>query len=185
MIQFYYVLPKWETVYKTVNKIPIFEREIMKVVFDVETTGLVAGFDEILQFSAIDEMGNILMNTYLKPTRKKTWPEAKRVNGISPEMVSNAPCFSDVKGEIQMIFDNASELITYNGRFDIGFLSAAGIKFMNIPSFDLMLAFAPIYGEWKKLTTCADYYGYKFNAHDSLEDVRATLYCYKKIVGLT
>ncbi len=174
--------------------IPIFEREIMKVVFDVETTGLVAGRDEILQFSAIDEMGNILMNTYIKPTIKKTWPNAQRVNGISPEMVSEAPCFSDVREEIQRIFDNASELITYNGRFDIGFLSAAGIKFKDIPSFDVMLAFAPIYGEWnnhygaykwKKLTTCADYYGYKFNAHDSLEDVRATLYCYKKIVGIT
>lgn len=25
------------------------------------------------------------------------------------------------------------------------------------------------------------YYGYEFKAHDSLEDVKATLYCYKKM----
>lgn len=28
---------------------------------------------------------------------------------------------------------------------------------------------------------CAEYYGYEFKAHDSLEDAKATLYCYKKM----
>ena len=36
--------------------------------------------------------------------------------------------------------------------------------------------------KWQKLTTCAAYYEYKFNAHDSLEDVKATLHCYKCIM---
>lgn len=53
-----------------------------------------------------------------------------------------------------------------------------------------MLAFAEIYGEWNEyygnykwqsLSKCAEYYGYTFKAHDSLEDVKATLYCYKKM----
>lgn len=53
-----------------------------------------------------------------------------------------------------------------------------------------MIDFPEIYGEyndyyesyvWKDLSTCADYYGYKFQAHDSLEDAKATLYCYKKM----
>ena len=35
--------------------------------------------------------------------------------------------------------------------------------------------------KWQKLSTAASYYGYKFKAHDSLEDVRATLYVYKKL----
>lgn len=52
-----------------------------------------------------------------------------------------------------------------------------------------MIMFAEIYGEWNErrgsykwqsLTKCATYYGYEFKAHDSLEDVKATLYCYKK-----
>lgn len=53
-----------------------------------------------------------------------------------------------------------------------------------------MLAFAPIYGDynkrygnykWQSLSTCANYYNYEFNAHNSLEDTKATLYCYQKI----
>ena len=54
-----------------------------------------------------------------------------------------------------------------------------------------MVEFAEVYGEyseyfegykWQKLTTAADYYGYEYNAHDSLEDVKATLYVYKKML---
>lgn len=39
-----------------------------KVIFDVETTGLAPEHDEILQFSAINENGKVLLNTYIKPT---------------------------------------------------------------------------------------------------------------------
>ena len=54
-----------------------------------------------------------------------------------------------------------------------------------------MLAFAREYGEWndffcdykwQKLGTAAAYYGYHFRAHDSLEDVRATLYIFAESV---
>lgn len=53
----------------------------------------------------------------------------------------------------------------------------------------VMREFASIYGEWsdrfgckwKSLGVCARYFDYSFDAHDSLEDVRATLYCYNKI----
>ena len=59
--------------------------------------------------------------------------------------------------------------------------------------YDVMSVFAEVYGEysdyhggykWQKLTVAANYFGYKFHAHDSLEDVRATLHCYKKIQEL-
>ena len=67
----------------------------------------------------------------------------------------------------------------------------AGISLYGFSHYDVMLEFAPIYGEWssyhesykwQKLTTCAKYYGYEFKAHDSLEDVKATLFCYKKMI---
>ena len=56
-----------------------------------------------------------------------------------------------------------------------------------------MLEFAPIYGEWsekycdykyKSLSICAEHFGIKVNAHDSLEDTRATLACFQEIQRL-
>lgn len=54
-----------------------------KVIFDVETTGLDPENDEILQFSAINENGEVLMNTYIKPTHHTEWKDAESVNHIS------------------------------------------------------------------------------------------------------
>lgn len=60
--------------------------------------------------------------------------------------------------------------------------------------YDVMLKFAPIYGEWnemrqdykwQKLAKCAEYYGFHGDGqfHDSLEDVRATLYCFNSMIS--
>ena len=77
-------------------------------------------------------------------------------------------------------------------RFEDGFLKAYGIKVPPGKWVDPMKIFARIYGEydryhdsykWQSLSKCAKYYGYEFKAHDSLEDVKATLYCYKKMTG--
>lgn len=160
------------------------------VVFDTETTGFQAGEDEILQFSAIDGDGNVLLNTYVRPYVKQEWSAAAKVHGISPKMVENAPVAHELIPTVRGIFESAKLLISYNGDFDIRFLTEWGIDLSEKPHFDVMMEFAPIYGEWsdwhqdykwQKLATCAAYYGYEFKAHDSLEDVRATLFGYRKM----
>lgn len=163
----------------------------MKVIFDTETTGTNARYDDILQLSIIDEDGNTLFNDYFHPVHRQSWPDAQRVNHISPEMVADKPTFEERKAEIQKIFNQADELIAYNAQFDMGFLRAAGIRFRrDVPVSDPMLDFAEIYGDWneyygnyrwQRLTTAAAYYGYEYDAHDALEDVRATLFVYNKI----
>ena len=162
----------------------------MKLIFDTETTGLDPMRDEILQLSIIDENENVLFNDYLKPLHKAKWPDAERVNHISYEMVKGKPTFQQRLDEIQSIFSRADELIAYNGNFDIRFLRKHGIIFPDVPVYDVMLQFAPVYGEWsyvfkswkwQKLTTAAKYYGYSYSAHDSLEDVKATLFVYNKL----
>ena len=164
---------------------------MVKVIFDTETTGTNARYDDILQLSMIDENGNTLFNDYFHPVHKTAWPDAQRVNHISPEMVADKPTFEERKAEIQKIFNQADELIAYNAQFDMGFLRAAGIRFRrDVPVSDPMLDFAEIYGDWneyygnyrwQRLTTAAAYYGYEYDAHDALEDVRATLFVYNKI----
>ena len=83
-----------------------------QVVFDVETTGLDSSKDEILQFSAINGAGEVLLITYVRPIFHERWPEAERINGITPDMVANAPTFAEVWEDIQAIFLSASELIS-------------------------------------------------------------------------
>lgn len=162
-----------------------------EIVFDLETTGLDPLEDEILQISIIDGAGNVLLNDYVKPYVLTEWPGAERVHGITPERVKDCPYLHDLAVKVRGIFANAKTWIGYNGGFDLGFLAKIGIVPTDeVRIVDVMRDFATIYGEWieqcgdyrwQKLTTCAAYYGYEFRAHDSLEDVRATLFCYRQM----
>lgn len=162
-----------------------------KIVFDVETTGLSPKMDEILQISIIDGEGNELLNSYVKPYYTTDWTDACRINGITKEMVKNAPYAHELLALVQGIFASADTWIAYNHSFDLAFLKYWGVEPKeNTKIVDVMLDFAPFYGDWseyyqdfkwQKLVDCAEFFGYKFNAHDSLEDVRATLHCYNCI----
>ena len=160
------------------------------VVFDTETTGLSSRSDEMVQFSACDGDGNILINTYLRPTKHTEWPGAEAVNGISPAMVADAPVLADVADQIKEVLESAKTLIGYNVGFDLGFVSEIYRPGKDIQIIDVMLDFARQYGEWndyfgdykwQKLTTAARYYHYEFKAHDSMNDVFATLYVYQRM----
>ena len=160
------------------------------VVFDVETTGLDSEEDEILQVSIIDGEGHTLINSYVKPHVKTEWLDAMAINGITPQMVEDAPYAEELIPLVNGIFKSADIGIAYNNNFDLGFLAKWGIKDFPERQIDVMYAFAQIYGEWsdyfgdykwQKLVTAASYYGYDFDAHDSLEDVKATLCIYNEM----
>lgn len=162
------------------------------IVIDTETTGLKPGHDEILQLSIIDGDENVLFNEYIKPIRRKRWPKAQEINGIAPKMVKDCKTLDELHDQIQGILDSADFIVAYNWSFDRQMLVAAGFK-VRQPYYDVMKEFAPIYGEydsyhddytWKSLSVCADYFSYEFKAHDSLEDTKATLFCYKKMQAL-
>ncbi|MBR2861590.1 MAG: 3'-5' exonuclease [Clostridia bacterium] len=160
--------------------------DLDKVVsFDLETIGFDSKSDEILQISLIDGNGNILLNSYVKPYRKTEWKYAQQVHGISPETVKNAPYLHTLLPLVRKIFNDAALIVSYNGGFDIRFLIAAGIDLSCKEHFDVMRHFASQYNQGKvqKLVSCAQYFGYNFNAHDSLEDAKATLFCFKKIIS--
>lgn len=163
-----------------------------KIIIDIETTGLSSKYDEILQFSAISESGEIILNEYIKPLYTTDWPEAQKVHNITPERVKKCPTINTLWEKIQLILLSANEIIGYNVGFDLAFLQTIGIKIPDVKITDVMIEFADIFKEWceeinnykcKSLYTCTNYYNYNYKAHDSLADCQATLYCFNKIRG--
>lgn len=63
--------------------------EAQAIVIDTETTGLTDS-DELLQISVIDDAGTVLFDSLVRPYFHTEWPEAQKVNGITPEMVAGA-----------------------------------------------------------------------------------------------
>lgn len=162
------------------------------LVLDTETTGL-DDSAEILQFSAMWGNEEVAMNQYIRPVHSSSWPGAEAVNHITPKMVASKPTLQDKKADIEGLLNDASVIVGYNLPFDLRMLEQNGINLPQEKKYvDLMIPFAAVFGEWndyfqdfkwQKLITCARYYGYDGGGwHDSLEDVRATLYCYKEMI---
>lgn len=181
---------KW---YEKTDISPLFDVAPEKtIIFDTETTGLDPYKDEILSLAIINGNGEVVFNSLLNPEMRKTWKKASEVNGITPRMVKNSPHFSDVKEEIQKIFHDAKLIIGYNIEFDLRFIKGSGIKISSKTLiFDVMKEYSRARGiinsyygdyQWCKLEECASDYNYTFEAHDALEDTKATLFCYQALL---
>lgn len=150
------------------------------IILDTETTGI-GKEDEIIQLSGIDGYGREVINIYLKPERKVSWPEAERVNHISPMMVSNANTISSIRTQLQNFLNSYKCIVGYNIKFDIRMLNQSALNVSHMAVIDVMPMYVKHYGTYKngkltaKLVEAAEHYGYNYDAHDSLEDVRATL----------
>lgn len=94
----------------------------MIVCFDTETTGFDKEFDELLQITIVDEKCNVLFESYIKPTTRKSWINAEKVNRISYDMVKDAPSAREIAPQIKEIFDKADKIVGYNVGFDVGFV---------------------------------------------------------------
>lgn len=164
------------------------------IVFDLETTGLRPyESDEVLSIGICNGYGEELFSTLIKPTRKKSWADAQKVNGISPEMVKNAPTLSEAREEIQKHLLGNRLLVGYNLKFDIPFLEKGGVfPSYPYPQFDVMEEYALIHGsekraygkgyKYSKLSDCAKSYGHKFDAHNATADAIATAQCFRALI---
>ena len=146
-----------------------------------ETTGLHPNGsdpDEILTISIIGRDGSVLLDERFRPTVKTEWPHASAVNGIYPEDVADLPTIETAIPRLREIFAGADEVIGYNDGFDLGFLSAVGVRPREDARItDTMKEFTWFMGRRYKLVDAADHIGYEWTgrAHGSLADALATL----------
>jgi DNA polymerase III subunit epsilon len=158
------------------------------VFFDVETTGLNVIRDKILQIALIKyfpdgrepEELSMLINPSIPISE-----EAMSIHGITPKDLANKPTFLEVAQQLYDFIGNA-DLGGYNSnRFDIPMLmeefGRAGLDFdvTNRKLIDVQRIFYRM--EPRTLKAAVKYYCGKNleDAHDALEDVRATVDVFK------
>ena len=80
--------------------------------FDLELTGFY-DHDEILSITVVNGFGELIMNTYVKPTHTHSWKRTEKIHGITPAMVEDAPTLEELTDRIKEIFAPAENIIAY------------------------------------------------------------------------
>ena len=111
------------------------------VAYDLETTGLSAEQDDIIEIGAVRVIDGKEVATFqelVKPERKEISGEITKLTGIGPDDVASARSAQEVIADF-MGFVGKDVMVGYNNvGFDSRFIEATGIKLKN-RQFDVML----------------------------------------------
>src|SRR6266704_2591352 len=118
----------------------------IRVALDLETTGLYAEQDAILEIAAIKFQGaSILdkMETLISPGRSIPF-RVQRLTGITPQHVANAPGFESISRQLQQFLGDYP-IVGHSIPFDVGFLRRRGLVHNNplIDTFELATVMLP------------------------------------------
>lgn len=104
---------------------------------DVETTGLRPDWgDRVVEIALIRTQGLTELTRFvslINPQRRLS-PRAMQVNGITPDMVADAPTFSELLDQVLSLVKDAV-LVCHNAPFDLGFLEAE-LRRAGVPVWD-------------------------------------------------
>lgn len=154
------------------------------VAIDVETTGLNADKDNIIEIGAVKFNGFkpvAAFSTLLKPSVPIS-ADATAVNNITNAMVANSPTFSQIKGSLEAFIGDLP-IVAHNAEFDVGFLHTSGLDFSSKVKFFDTLTLSRKHirdqegnklGSYKLIDVCADCNIYFDGAHRSTTDALAT-----------
>jgi len=151
------------------------------VILDTETTGL--SEPDIVQIAVIDQGGQVLIDTLVKPT-KEILPDAIAIHGITSEMVADAPTFDKIYDDIVAVLSGKTVAI-YNADFDSRALYYSGAPY-GLTKLDykyccVMEMYSQYCGDW------SEYHGdYRWQSltggdHTALGDCLATLKIIKEM----
>ncbi len=169
------------------------------VAYDIETTGINAKFDSIIEIGAVRVVNGVVseeekftFHSFVRPYKTSVKKEITELTGITPEMVKNAPemwdafnAFADFAGDDILVGFN-------NNSFDDKFIVRAGRyakRIITNKSFDVM-TYADIFrekldlGNGKiSLRTLSDILGIENPcAHRALADALTTARVYLKLL---
>ncbi len=118
----------------------------IRVALDLETTGLHAEQDAILEVAAIKFQGTTIldkMETFVSPGRSIPL-RVQRLTGITPQQVANAPDFESIARSLQKFLGDYP-IVGHSIPFDVGFLRRRGLVRNNplIDTFELATVLLP------------------------------------------
>ncbi|MFC7439732.1 PolC-type DNA polymerase III [Laceyella putida] len=161
------------------------------VVFDVETTGLSAVHDVIIELAAVKvKNGEIIdkFSEFANPHRKLS-QQIIELTHITDDMLTDAPEIDDVIARF-LQFIQGSVLVAHNARFDMGFLQEAvkriGEKPVTNPVLDTLELARFLYPTLRnhRLNTLADKLGVKLEQHHrAIYDAETTGHILWKMLG--
>lgn len=175
---------------------------------DTETTG-VRDDDRITQFSAtmlvlrseadvrrllssdIEPLVEERYDAFCNP-RRRISDGAARVTGLTNEMLRKHPTFAaGIRADAQRLVDAADIIVGHNVGFDIKKLRNERVTIADIKVVDTMFDFRDMCKyRWgidrpeKNLTAATKMFGYSFDAHNSANDVDATLFLFSRLAEL-
>lgn len=160
---------------------------------DLETTGLNAGTDRIIElcFGLYDNNCNKIQNLVKRfNPQKPIDPKAQAVHGISNAELMNCPTFDTHAELLSQLMSKADLVVIHNAKFDAPFLAAefqrCGVKVPDVMVYDTMVEsrWATPDGKWPKLGQLCyalnvDYDANKAHAADY--DVDKMMSCFAEI----
>src|SRR5205823_6908047 len=118
----------------------------IRVALDLETTGLHAEQDTILEVAAIKFQGNTVLDTLetlVAPGRPVPY-RVQRLTGITPQQLIDAPPFESIATDVQA-FIGDFPIVGHSIPFDVSFLRRRGLVRTNalIDTFELATVLLP------------------------------------------
>ncbi len=154
------------------------------IVFDVETTGLSANYDKIIELAGVKVyQGEIIdrFERFANPHQKLS-ETTINLTGITDDMVKDAPEIEEVMKDFHDWCEN-DVLVAHNASFDIGFINAAykrmGIENVTNPVIDTLELARFLYPDLKnhRLNTLCKHLNIELTQHHrAIYDAEATGY---------
>ena len=157
------------------------------VCIDLETTGLEAKRDKIIEIGAVQVENNRIVReweTFVDPDRKLD-ENIAALTGIHDEQLCGAPQIAEVLPEV-FAFIGDHVLLGHRVMFDYAFLKKAAVdnrmsfEKRGIDTLKIARKYLPQL-ESRGLEYLCRYYGIRHCAHRALEDARATVLLYQKL----